>query len=396
MATIDQLRALLPSTLFPEIEKREQAFVVRRRTQTYLLPEIEVDRYLSSNLSCPTDTSVYEAGYYEHALQRLTALAPFLRSDEIALDTPDHSIRAIISAASTQFLLRILQRPDLPRLFYRFFMPPIMSMRHEQEADFRRAFRIQTIHLTAAQGVEHRARPAKMRALAEACLFHLAYGRGLALNLSRSWERDAYRLQRERNEQVQFPRRTYNPDLISYYQLAISSDSLMLAYLALYKIVEYFFSSVAEEGLHQRIVQRLVAPEFSHAKANQLRQLVSTVRKYDQRMDEEKMLGAVIEKYFSADEIADWVRRHETDNIAYYTTAQVVLGQTLALDLNPEQISSSLAKRIYHVRNALVHNKEGDLPRFIPFTGQEAMLSAEMPLLQFIAEQLIIRTGTDL
>jgi hypothetical protein len=34
--------------------------------------------------------------------------------------------------------------------------------------------------------------------------------------------------------------------------------------------------------------------------------------------------------------------------------------------------------------------------RFIPFSGQEAILYRELPLLLYLAEQIIIKTGKDL
>lgn len=48
------------------------------------------------------------------------------------------------------------------------------------------------------------------------------------------------------------------------------------------------------------------------------------------------------------------------------------------------------------IRNALVHNKEGEIARFIPYSGQEEALHKEVQILIFIAEQLIIKTGKDL
>ena len=235
-----------------------------------------------------------------------------------------------------------------------------------------------------------------LKEICEAVVFHLAYGRTALVSLSRTWDRGEYRLRRGRIQDVQFPRRTYNSDLISYYQLGLGSDSILLAYLAFYKILEHFFPSVAEKGLHKRMAEKMVTPEFPHTKATQLRQLASIVRKYDQRMQEEKMLAAVIEYFFEPDEIKEWVVNYQKSRGEYYTKPHVVLEEEHTLDLNQDQIGPSLAARIYHVRNALVHNKEGEVARFIPYSGQESVLLAEIPIVQFLAEQLIIRSGSDI
>jgi hypothetical protein len=68
----------------------------------------------------------------------------------------------------------------------------------------------------------------------------------------------------------------------------------------------------------------------------------------------------------------------------------------MKVDTSDNSIIQNVSSRIYAIRNALVHNKEGEISRFIPYTGQEEALSKEVQLLLFIAENLIIKTGTDL
>ena len=128
----------------------------------------------------------------------------------------------------------------------------------------------------------------RLHALCDAALFHVAYGWGLGISLSISWERAYYRLGLRRKESVQFPLRTYNSGLLSYYHLAFGSDSLILAYLALYKILEYFFTSASEGLLHSKMSEKLVEPDFLHTKPKKLRELVKTIRAHDSRMDEKR------------------------------------------------------------------------------------------------------------
>jgi hypothetical protein len=324
----------------------------------------------------------------------------FRNEEAITLASQDGSLTLEISPASTIFLLQLIQNTDFRQIRRRAFLPS--SARHRMQDStsplaWKEAFqRFTTIKVVASANSTYRSNINKLRHIAEAALFHLAYGTGSGFNLSRSWERTFYRLNQRRERDIQFPKRTYDSDLVSYYQLALSSDSLMLGYIALYKILENFFSSAADKSLHARLVEKLVQPEFSHTKPSQLRELAALVRKHDQRMDEPRMLSTVIEQYFPPDEIIDWIKVHESRSGQYYTSPQTVFGETIALDVNPDKISSSLAKRIYHVRNALVHSKEGDLPRFVPFSGQEAVLSKEIPIVLFLAEQLILKTGKDI
>jgi hypothetical protein len=57
-----------------------------------------------------------------------------------------------------------------------------------------------------------------------------------------------------------------------------------------------------------------------------------------------------------------------------------------------EGARSAIAKGIYKVRNALVHAKEGELPKYAPFAHDDE-LTREIPLMRFIAEQIVIEHG---
>jgi len=256
--------------------------------------------------------------------------------------------------------------------------------------------RVLTVKAKVSTASPYAANKNRLRELAISGLFNISFSTGVSLNLSRSWERSYYRLARKGDEEPQFPKRLYNKELVGYYQLALSSDSPVLAYLALYKVLEFFFTSASEGVLHKRLADKIAHPDFTHKSAGQLRNVVAMVRKFDQKMDEQRMLVTVLEQYFMADELISWVSEAESSDGVYFTQPQTVFGQPLTLDTNAEKIHPSLAARIYFIRNALVHNKEGEVARFTPFSGQEAALFKEIPLLMFLAEGLIAKNGTDL
>jgi hypothetical protein len=56
-------------------------------------------------------------------------------------------------------------------------------------------------------------------------------------------------------------------------------------------------------------------------------------------------------------------------------------------------VFTSLANRIYKTRNALVHSKEGSKGRFVPFSDDRELIP-EVPLVRFIAEQIIMASST--
>jgi hypothetical protein len=48
-----------------------------------------------------------------------------------------------------------------------------------------------------------------------------------------------------------------------------------------------------------------------------------------------------------------------------------------------------LVQRIYFTRNAIVHSKDGEKGKYLPFS-HEKQLVKEVPLLRFISEAIII------
>ena len=52
-----------------------------------------------------------------------------------------------------------------------------------------------------------------------------------------------------------------------------------------------------------------------------------------------------------------------------------------------------MKKRIYGVRNALVHSKEGNSVKYTPIKD-DLHIKEELPLIKFLAEQIIINSAT--
>lgn len=412
MATKEQAAELLKPYRAEVLEEREGFFFgklssIGTGALEFKVSVSAVDDFLKvkDTLHSDQETAIFHPGYYEQAVETTgpgPAMLRLFRRDRTGylLTSPDNSITIDLSPASESFLFHV-GSTDAFKMFRRRIIGLRLGMdrrgREEGETPQLRDYfgRVLTVKVKAMGDDGHGVSKGKLRDLAISGLFNISFATGVGLTMSASWERSIYRLGRGRGEEPQFPRRTYNKELTAYYQLALSSDSPILAYLALYKVLEFFFTSASETVLHKRLADKIAHPDFTHKSAGQLRQIASMVRKFDQKMDEQRMLATVLEQNFMADEISTWVADVESAAGVYFTQPQTIFGQSMTLDTNAEGIYSSLAARIYFIRNALVHNKEGELARFTPFSGQEAALFKETPLLIFLAEGLIAKTGTD-
>ena len=314
--------------------------------------------------------------------------------NQLILESND-GIRIEIGRPSFEFCLGLIDVDELNRELRRLFS--FSSLRSNDEPrTLCDMFRLYTIKVTADEDSSLGKSSKRLHDLAEAAIFHFAFGRAIPISMTKTWARTYYWLGRKQNELVQFPIRTYNSELVGYYNLALASDSLVLGYLALYKILEYFFTEISETALHRKIKEHLVAPDFSHTKKRKLRELTKAIRSFDNKTDELSALKLLISQYFDKSDLRDWIEEYESENGSYFTENVEVFNASMKVDTSDSTIIPNIASRIYTIRNALVHNKEGEVSRYIPYSGQEEALHKEVQILMYLAEQMIIKTGTDL
>jgi len=369
------------------------------RHQISLKPD-ELDAYLSvkPQIKKISETAIFLDGHYEHVVQ-FEGDGPrrYRRPDEVLkMVSPDGDTEIEISRPSAIFALQLTDKDELDRSLRRFIGPAASWRFPERVTTISDYFRLYTIKVRTKPGTPLSKNQSRLHDLAESAIFHFGYGKGVAVSFTRSWERTYYWVGRKANEEVQFPRRTYKSELVSYYNLALSTDSLVLGFLALYKILEYFYTSVSESDLHSRLTELLVAPDFSHKKASKLRELAKSVRKFDARHDEATALRLVIDKYFGPSEIRTWIENYEAENGPHFTKSEKMFSHDMRVDISDATVVPNVANRVYKIRNALVHHKEGEISRFIPYTGQEEMLQKDVRLLLHLAEQVIVKTGADI
>lgn len=403
MAKVSEAREVLRG-LSPKVGRKTKGiFPVEFKGINFNLKDSELDDYLDTRneIVRPEETAFFTPGHYEHVIEvqgRGPGLYRLFRdNEEIVIKHSTHDFVIELSGISTNYALAVCDAEKINRELQRYILIRRPRFRDQRDIDIRDILsRVITIKVRAPEGHGFYKNIKQLKSIAEAGIYHIAYGNGIGITLSSSWDRSSYWLETRRREEVQFPLRTYHSELVAYYQLAVGSESLILSYLALYKILEYFFTSASEDVLHKKVKEKLVTPDFSHAKVTKLRELVKTVRAFDQRMDERKMLLTVLESYLDKTNLSDWIQNYDKKNNNHYTASRDIFGEDHKVDLSDNQLYPTVSRRIYHIRNALVHNKEGEVSRFIPFSGQEKILFNETPLLLYIAEELILKTGKDI
>ncbi|WP_417263387.1 hypothetical protein [Celeribacter sp.] len=378
----------------------EQDFFIKVKGTKFSFPRAKIEAFVAerNSIQVENETEQFHNGLYEHAIQfegsanrRMMYRRRFAEENEFLLASQCGNWRVEIGPPSLDFTLRLLTSESLDFELKRMLRMPI---RTSDTLDASRLFRFETIKITYSG--DNRFSLDRFRDIAESSLYHVSFAFGESITLPKTWERTYFWLGRRDDTEVQFPRLKYDRELVSYYSLGLGTDSLVLSFLAFYNILEFLFTKVVEEELHKKLKDAIASPTFSHTKPAKLRELTTLVKKYEQRIDELSALKLVLKTYFDASEIIDWINDYEERNGTVFSEEKEIFSRRQKIDLNSQQVMSSLANRIYGIRNALVHNKEGEIARFIPFSGQEKILENETQLIKFLAEQIIHRTASDL
>lgn len=245
------------------------------------------------------------------------------------------------------------------------------------------------------------------KSYADSLFFHLGYNLDSAVIPQRSLDEllrpsRISNVRRSRLAELDAPRRHYNPDLVYHYQLGVSAESPMLEYISYYHVVEHWFERVYQDDLVEQVQTSITSPAFSYKRKDDIRQLIKKVSKAvqlrDDRLviDEQTALRLTLERYVEVEELASDLSAFDPELLVYYSKSKVGFSSGDAVPFHGPDHAATLAalsRRIYKTRNALVHSKDGPKNRFMPFTHDKELIS-EVPLIRFVAEQIIMRTSS--
>ncbi|MEH1891599.1 MAG: hypothetical protein V7K92_19820 [Nostoc sp.] len=239
-----------------------------------------------------------------------------------------------------------------------------------------------------------------------AYLFQLSYNLNAALVPQRHLDEilrtgKIAQIRRSNISDIEPPRRHYTPDLIYHYQLAVAADNPFLEFISYYYVIEHFFEEVFNEDLVERIKNKITHPDFSYKRKKDISSLIKNVSRSLQIRNEkiifseQEGLRLTLERYVDIVDLREKIVSYDNNLVDYYRSTKVSFAAADEIDLHENDTSvvfKKLAARIYKTRNSIVHSKESDKARYMPFRD-DRMLVKEVPLLRFISEQIIINTS---
>ncbi|WP_026664628.1 hypothetical protein [Butyrivibrio sp. FC2001] len=244
----------------------------------------------------------------------------------------------------------------------------------------------------------------KSKKLRTAYIFEYIYKTGTSIseypNIDSVLKPMRLRIRKEDSDVDVIPHREYVADVVDYYRIACSSKDEYIKYISFYHIMEYFYDEIFKRKLVSDLTDKLTHPDFSYKNENKVYELATFVKKRMNMNDqtgqgnELESLKFVIQEYVN---ISDLKNKLENDNAGitdYYQHNKVgFAGAPIIPWTDSEGVFTSISKRIYFTRNALIHSKSGkNRERYRPYRDEGA-LNKEIPLVKAIAEFIIINSS---
>lgn len=202
------------------------------------------------------------------------------------------------------------------------------------------------------------------------------------------------------NGDFDHPKKTYNQELIAYYNEAISSTALSHKYLSFYHILEYFYENIFMED--QISIARKIITDvgFSHKRKKDIVKLINNIHSKaidkDVAINEKVALSLLIHKHIPQDLLKERLIDRYGQDFLEVLKRKVEFSDGNIINFSEKdekQYIDSITNRIYKTRNAIVHSKESFKDdkknnKYRPVKDDNELLS-EIALIQVIAEIII-------
>ena len=370
-----------------------------------------------NRLSFEQGYELYNKKFYEVSLTENSNFI-YHREEQIANDDTANKLKYILSLPSDEYLLIFLNELqkisseenglNRPYFFHRLRHRRFIGEREKIDIfDLLKILipRFKTLQIIS----ENDKSKNEFESLTFSYLFNLSYNTDLSY-LPNSMIDDLNRtirigrIRRSRIEDVDSPKRKYENDLVLYYQKGISSESIDLKYLSFYHILEHFFEKIYNDELTKSIKNEITKPSFSYKRNKDVYELIKIIQERlrykneEFQINEPEALLLVLDKFvIDFDEIKNELNSYDNTLLNYYKSTEIEFsnGNRVNFDETREKILKNLRERIYKTRNSIVHSKETEKSKYLPFK-HDSILQNEIILMRILAEKIIISSSKEI
>ncbi len=283
----------------------------------------------------------------------------------------------------------------LPDKRYRFTIPPRIILGrltgdNKNVFDFLKATFRHYYSLTIENNIDDNI--ANFEKLAKSGLFNISMSSGLNFYLVKKLDEDDDKIRSGRlygRVLPNVPHLAYDDEMVQYYMAGSSARIPKVQYLSYYNVLEFWFDKIYNDEKCQEIQKIVTNPKFNHANLKNYKKIIDIFRLSKNKASEIEMLQSLIEQYIDISAFKIFLNNNE-----YYTenSAHKIEETKFSLADSDSALKKKLAKRIYKVRNAIVHSKESEEEKYFP--QDEKYILYEVDLVKYVAEQVIIGAAT--
>ena len=252
----------------------------------------------------------------------------------------------------------------------------------------------------------------KINKVVSSVLVHLAFKEGLYLEINK----DFYHVNQKSIQQ--FAKVEYlvsdNPEPLLYFLSGEKINHPHLKYLEYYHVIEYFFLHSSINKI-DKIINELFTLKLSQgsqkSKDNYLEKLTELYVLYgkNQKIYEDEQLRLVINELLGFDALQSFIEMHgfqmkEISSVIFgYAETKIDIGPVVdkdgkfktGLSLETKQkFCNEVAKRIYRIRNFIVHTKKGEKESiFTPTNENFDTLAQDLNFIRLLSFRLILETS---
>lgn len=243
-----------------------------------------------------------------------------------------------------------------------------------------------------------------LETISNSLFFQLDTERGVALALRKMLRRRRPLRRRGFNADeptsIQFPAFEYDKAPISLYWYAKSARGMpLLQFLAYYQVVEYYFPNFAKLEAVRSARKILKHPSFRVDRESDLTKLVTTISGSGRvgSSEREQMKVTVLE-VLSSDDVKQFFEDNEEISEILGKKQKGITDKTVNITRKDHDHRPDIAELLYDIRCRIVHTKNGfDSPQsemILPFSAAEEDMWAYTELMQFVAQNALVRSSS--
>lgn len=246
---------------------------------------------------------------------------------------------------------------------------------------------------------------ANLQKLANSFFFQILNAIGIPMMLEpyygelRTYGRIPIVRRRAKKSLIAFPKYQYDTAPLNLYWCAASAFEMpLLRFLVYYQVLEFYFPIYSRKEAQIEVANILKDPGFNPDYPLDIGRVISAVSKTVRGYGEERsQLRSTIRGCTQDKEVRELI--DSSDLKSHFRADYKKLSPVkISIDNKDLDLRDQLAERLYDLRCKIVHTKaeETQKERILPFTEEEALLTVELEIIEFIARKALIANSKKL